>query len=183
MESVQHHDNDEVARDRRDQLLRHLAGELRRWLLSLEHDEDATDSAIGLVEYAHLRLQHGQQLQLSRIPPLPVEGADTEEAETAEEASIGQWYRFEDSEGELRGAVGAAAGERSPPAVRELRRPEGPGPLRRGLPPAPRGRFRASPALRFEFQPVPGRRGGDRQRKRLAPARRSQLPPAGRGPE
>jgi hypothetical protein len=102
MESVQHHDNDEVARDRRDQLLRHLAGELRRWLLSLEHDEDATDSAIGLVEYAHLRLQHGQQLQLSRIPPLPVEGADTEEAETAEEASIGQWYRFEDSEGELR---------------------------------------------------------------------------------
>lgn len=94
---------DEQQRDRREQMLRHLPSELRRWLLSLEHDSDATDSAIGLVEYAHLRLQHGQELQRGPVQLLDVE--DDEEPEDGSDVAgsrIGEWYRFEDDEGELR---------------------------------------------------------------------------------
>jgi len=94
---------DEAQRDHREQMLRHLPGELRRWLRSLEDNSDGTDSAIGLVEYAHLRLQHGQQLQRVRIDPLPVEPAHTVEvSEECESSETGEWFRFEDEDGELR---------------------------------------------------------------------------------
>jgi hypothetical protein len=104
MESVQPQDNaDEVERDRRAQMLRHLPGELRRWLVSLEHDSEETDSAIGLVEYAHLRIQHGQLLQLAPVSPLAVEQADAGSGEEEEEPlTCGDWYRFSDEDGELR---------------------------------------------------------------------------------
>jgi hypothetical protein len=104
MESVQDIDPDDpIATDRRSQLLRHLPGELRRWLVSLEQDSDAVDGAVGLVEYAHLRIQHGQQLQRSRIAPirLPEQAGVTDDAPTQKFAN-GEWYRFEDEGGELR---------------------------------------------------------------------------------
>ncbi|WP_439102310.1 DUF1631 family protein [Congregibacter sp.] len=104
MESVQAPDDSgDAGRDRQEQILRHLPGELRRWLLSLEHDSDATDSAIGLVEYAHLRIQHGQKLQLVRIPNIPVEKEVPHHEESNDDQLItGDWYEFEDDEGELR---------------------------------------------------------------------------------
>lgn len=103
MESVQQEEHGEAERDRHEQILRHLPGDLRRWLISLEHDSDATDSAIGLVEYAHLRIQHGQKLQLVQIAPLAVEDdAGGEQDNDDSEYHNGDWYRFEDSEGELR---------------------------------------------------------------------------------
>ncbi|MFT7285933.1 MAG: hypothetical protein ACI87W_000036 [Halieaceae bacterium] len=104
MESVQHADSDtNDHRDRQEQLLRHIPGELRNWLLSLEHDSDATDGAIGLVEYAHLRLQYGQQLQLIRIGLIPVdEDSSTHEPGSGESFSNGHWYDFEDEDGALR---------------------------------------------------------------------------------
>ena len=103
MESVQQQADGEAERDRQEQILRHLPGDLRRWLISLEHDSDATDSAIGLVEYAHLRIQHGQKLQLVQIAPLAVEDdAGAEQDSNDSEYHNGDWYRFEDSEGELR---------------------------------------------------------------------------------
>lgn len=104
MQSVQSNpENSDADRDRQAQLLRHLPGQLRRWLISLEHDSDATDGAIGLVEYAHLRIQHGQVLDLINIPTIPVEGADQEAPDTElDEFRNGDWYRFEDEDGELR---------------------------------------------------------------------------------
>jgi hypothetical protein len=103
LESVQPQaPGDEVERDRRAQMLRLLPAELRRWLLSLEHDSEATDGAIGLVEYAHLRLQHGHQLELTRIPPLPVENPEQRVAEEDAPLTTGQWYRFSEEDGELR---------------------------------------------------------------------------------
>jgi hypothetical protein len=103
LESVQPlQPGDEVERDRRAQMLRLLPAELRRWLLSLEHDSEATDGAIGLVEYAHLRMQHGHQLELARIPPLPVENPEQRVADEEEPLTTGQWYRFSDENGELR---------------------------------------------------------------------------------
>lgn len=104
MESVQAPDDaGDAGRDRQEQILRHLPGELRRWLLSLEHDSDATDSAIGLVEYAHLRIQHGQKLQLVDIPAIALEEeAPDEKAITDDSLNNGDWYQFEDDQGELR---------------------------------------------------------------------------------
>ncbi|WOJ92032.1 DUF1631 family protein [Congregibacter variabilis] len=104
MESVQTpEDAGDASRDRQEQILRHLPGELRRWLLSLEHDSDATDSAIGLVEYAHLRIQHGQKLQLVNIPAIALEEETADENAIADDSfSNGDWYQFEDDEGELR---------------------------------------------------------------------------------
>ncbi|MFT4767187.1 MAG: hypothetical protein ACI8RN_000312 [Glaciecola sp.] len=104
MESVQApEDGSDAGRDRQEQILRHLPGELRRWLLSLEHDSDATDSAIGLVEYAHLRIQHGQKLQLIRIPAIPLD-QETPDQSATNDGSLrnGDWYQFEDDNGELR---------------------------------------------------------------------------------
>lgn len=104
MESVQLSEDDTPAtRSGREQLLRHLPGDLRRWLLSLEHDSEATDSAIGLIEYAHLRLRHGQDLERARIPPIELEEqAQEEEPGSSESLNIGEWYRFGDGEDELR---------------------------------------------------------------------------------
>ena len=104
MESVQSSKDDTPAtRDGREQSLRHLPGDLRRWLLSLEHDSEATDSAIGLIEYAHLRLRHGQDLERARIPLIELEEqAQEEEAGGSESLNIGEWYRFGDGEDELR---------------------------------------------------------------------------------
>lgn len=101
IESVQGINADEAAQ--REQLIRHLPGELRRWLLSLEHDSEATDSAIGLVEYAHLRLQHGQQLPCMRVASLEIDDEPAvEKAVSDDDLRCGDWYCFEDQQGELR---------------------------------------------------------------------------------
>mgnify|MGYP006271498503 CR=1 FL=1 len=104
MESVQPRGElRDVERERRDQLLRRLPAELRRWLLSLQHDSDATDSAIGLVEYSHLRMQHGQQLQLDTVPAIPIDDNGPQEPDHRRDAAVvGEWYRFRDEQGELR---------------------------------------------------------------------------------
>ncbi|MEM8941629.1 MAG: DUF1631 family protein, partial [Pseudomonadota bacterium] len=101
-QSVQSIEGDEVEKDRQAQLLRHLPGQLRRWLVSLEHDSDATDGAIGLVEYAHLRLQHGQKLDLIQIPPLELDEPESDDEAWDNDFLEGDWYRFEDESGELR---------------------------------------------------------------------------------
>ncbi|MEM6302445.1 MAG: DUF1631 family protein [Pseudomonadota bacterium] len=102
MQSVQVIENNEAEKDRQAQILRHLPGQLRKWLISLEHDSDGTDSAIGLVEYAHLRLQHGQSLDLARVSPLELDDDDLSNGESGADYRDGDWYRFEDDEGELR---------------------------------------------------------------------------------
>jgi hypothetical protein len=84
--------------------LRRLSGELRHWLLSLQHDSAAADDAIGLVEYVHLRMSHGQDLGLTHIRPLPVPGEQEggEGTEAAANLETGQWYLLRDDQGELR---------------------------------------------------------------------------------
>lgn len=106
MESVQPREHaDESNRDRLANITKRLPQELREWLISLQHDPDAADDAIGLVEYAHLRLRHGQNLGLTRIPPIPVAGSrrggDAQE-DDAVELHNGHWFLMQDEEGELR---------------------------------------------------------------------------------
>ena len=47
---------------------------MRRWLLSLHHDTEAVNEAMGLVERAHLRILRRQTLELQRIEPIVAEG-------------------------------------------------------------------------------------------------------------
>ncbi|MHA7817183.1 MAG: DUF1631 family protein [Pseudohaliea sp.] len=90
--------------DQSSDALRRLSNELRHWLLSLQHDSAAADDAIGLVEYVHLRMSHGQDLGLTHIRPLPVPG-DQESSDASDAAAsldTGQWYLLQDDDGELR---------------------------------------------------------------------------------
>ena len=50
-----------------------LPKEMRRWLLSLHHDTEAVNEAMGLVELAHLRILRRQPLELQRIEPIVVD--------------------------------------------------------------------------------------------------------------
>lgn len=104
MESVQKPSSDATAQQgRQEQILSVMPKELRRWLLSIEHDSEATDSAIGLVEYVHLRLQHGQRPQLVNVAPIELDD-DIPSLPTigAETFDNGGWYLFEEPQGELR---------------------------------------------------------------------------------
>lgn len=106
MESVQpREDADDANRDRLANIVKRLPQELREWLLSLQHDPDAADDAIGLVEYAHLRLRHNQNLGLTRIPPIAVAGSrPTRHGQDGDalELNNGHWFLMQDEEGELR---------------------------------------------------------------------------------
>ena len=84
------------------ELVTHLPRQLKHWLFSLQHDSDAVDDAIGVVEFAHLKLLRNQPMETEWIAPLPV--ADT--APTAARGDIpeavreGQWFRLELGSGE-----------------------------------------------------------------------------------
>lgn len=81
-----------------------LPREMRRWLLSLHHDTEAVNEAMGLVEYTHLRILRRQPIELEHLAALPLpDGAD--EADAAVSADIGdceegQWFRITGEKGE-----------------------------------------------------------------------------------
>ena len=76
-----------------------LPKDMRRCLLSLQHDSDAVDDVVGLVEFTHLRVLRQQPLELESIAPIQV-AADSDEAGTTEHydaldrVSVGQWFRI-----------------------------------------------------------------------------------------
>lgn len=75
--------------------IKHLPGELRDYLLSLQHDDEAVNEAIGLIEFSHLRLLRQQPLQLYPVEPLPVEGlSDQDRGVPGSIAHLdtGQWF-------------------------------------------------------------------------------------------
>ena len=84
------------------ELVTHLPRQLKHWLFSLQHDSDAVDDAIGVVEFAHLKLLRNQPMETEWIAPLPV----TDTAPTAARGDIpeavreGQWFRLELGSGE-----------------------------------------------------------------------------------
>jgi len=84
-----------------------LPKEMRRWLLSLHHDTEAVNEAMGLVERAHLRILRRQALELQHIAPLVVEGEHINAGEerspnTLKNWQEGQWFSVDSDEGILR---------------------------------------------------------------------------------
>ena len=108
VESVQAYDPEDG--DRRKQLFElatQLPKNMRRWLLSLQHDGDAVADSLGVVEFVHLRLLRQQELERQTIDPIPVAednpSAENEAAtELIDSLRLGQWLRIEMGDKALR---------------------------------------------------------------------------------
>ncbi len=84
-----------------------LPKEMRRWLLSLHHDTEAVNEAMGLVERAHLRILRRQPLELQHIAPIVVTGehiiaGEEQNPNTLKNWQEGQWFSVDSDEGILR---------------------------------------------------------------------------------
>jgi hypothetical protein len=89
---------DDASQERRQKVFDIVAGmprEIRRWLLSLHHDTDALEDAVGLVEYAHLRVLRQEELEREAIPPIET-GEDApapcEHPDNLRTLKPGQWF-------------------------------------------------------------------------------------------
>lgn len=85
-----------------------LPKEMRRWLLSLHHDTEAVNEAMGLVEFAHLRILRNQALDLEKIDPIVVpQGSEKQLNAQPSGATVdfdeGQWFYMDTPDkGEMR---------------------------------------------------------------------------------
>ena len=92
--------------NRRQQLFEvvtQLPRDLRRWLLSLQHDPEAVSDAIGAVEFAHMRILRQQELELDHIAPIPVADSkrlDQDLEDTLERLQAGQWFSLDTGDGQ-----------------------------------------------------------------------------------
>lgn len=77
-----------------------LPKELRRQLLSLQHDSEAVEDAVGLVEFAHLCVLRNQPLDTVEVDPLPEAGAGQDPGQQAadtdsQDHDLDQWFRID----------------------------------------------------------------------------------------
>ena len=90
-------EGDAERRQRLFELVSQLPRELKRWLLSVQHEGDALEQAIGMVEYAHMQILRKQPLELENIELIPVPGTGKSEAAKQDLVSMetGQWFHME----------------------------------------------------------------------------------------
>jgi hypothetical protein len=91
---------DPARRQRAFETIPQLPKDLKRWLLSLQHDSEAVSDAIGVIEFAHLRILRQQPLELEKIPLLDVEAAaqDTASENELDALRAGQWFSVDTGE-------------------------------------------------------------------------------------
>ncbi len=84
------------------EIVTQLPRELRRWLLSLQHDSDAIENAMGMVEYAHMQILRKRPLDMEQIPLLGVAGAGGAGSAPGALASVreGQWFSVDLGDGD-----------------------------------------------------------------------------------
>lgn len=108
LDSLQSMENaDDARRQHIFEVVTQLPKEMRRWLLSLHHDTEAVNEAMGLVEFAHLRILRRQALDLRRIEPIVVEGehvstGSAQKGNTLKNWQEGQWFSVDSDDGILR---------------------------------------------------------------------------------
>jgi hypothetical protein len=98
---------DDTRRQHIFEVVTQLPKEMRRWLLSLHHDTEAVNEAMGLVEFAHLRILRRQPLELQHVLPIVVEGehASADDAQSPgamKKLQEGQWFAVESADGMVR---------------------------------------------------------------------------------
>ena len=74
---------------------------LHQWLLSLQHDEQAAEQAISNIEYVHLRVARGENIERSPTPLIEFEDKSSAGLEETELAGIevGQWFTVQARKG------------------------------------------------------------------------------------
>jgi uncharacterized protein DUF1631 len=94
------------ASDRRQhifEVVAQLPKELKRWLLSLQHDSEAANDAVGLIEFIHLRVLRQQEIELEKISPIATARSkqlDEEAHKALERLQVGQWFLLDTGQGE-----------------------------------------------------------------------------------
>jgi hypothetical protein len=85
-----------------------LPREIKRYLLSLQHDDGAVNEALGIIELAHMSVLRQTELDLVTIDPIAEDVKttgirDTESESIISKLEIGQWFLLKDTgEGALR---------------------------------------------------------------------------------
>jgi len=105
MQSIE--DADEERRQHMFTVVTQLPKEMRHCLLSLHHDTDAVNEAMGLVEFTHLRILRQQPVELQNIDPIVVEdehllAGEARHSNALKKWSEGQWFMVEQSGSGLR---------------------------------------------------------------------------------
>jgi hypothetical protein len=104
LDSVQFTEGEEAPERRKQvfEVVTQLPKEMKRWLLSLQHDGDSVENALDTVEYAHMQILRKEPLELEKINPLPVTTTSAVEVTENALASIetGQWFSVDLGEGE-----------------------------------------------------------------------------------
>jgi len=105
MQSIE--DADEERRQHIFTVVTQLPKEMRHCLLSLHHDTDAVNEAMGLVEFTHLRILRQQPVELQNIDPIVVEdehllAGEARHSNALKKWSEGQWFMVEQSGSGLR---------------------------------------------------------------------------------
>jgi len=77
------------------QLISQLENDLRHWLLSLQHDGDAVENTLELLERYHAQILRKQPLELDQIAPIPLPGLqqyDSRPENTLDQIKEGHWF-------------------------------------------------------------------------------------------
>jgi hypothetical protein len=83
------------------ELVTSLPKEIKRWLLSLHHDNEAVEEAVGLIEFSHLKVLRQQDLDSETVWPIDMGGSGptpTEQAEKLRSLKPGQWFLIRQDE-------------------------------------------------------------------------------------
>lgn len=79
-----------------------ISSGMKQWLLSLQHDEQACEQAISVIEYIHLRVARGEDIERAMTGPIPV----SEKARAAGDKTVnldgvtsGQWFEVDARKG------------------------------------------------------------------------------------
>ena len=74
---------------------------LHQWLLSLQHDEQAAEQAISIIEYVHLRVARGEDIQRSPTRLIEFEDKSGVSGDSAglEGIEVGQWFMVQARKG------------------------------------------------------------------------------------
>ena len=105
---------EDVGENRRQQvfeLIAKLPRELRRWLLSLQHDQAALDRGIARIEAIHLSILKQEELEMDLLGFIAIEGSESGSEEAIPERiariEVGEWFALQQADGMLRAQLAA----------------------------------------------------------------------------
>ncbi len=87
------------------ELVTTLPKEIKRWLLSLHHDDQAVEECVGIIEFAHLKILRKEELEQETAGPIATTDSvppPDEHAEKLRTLQPGQWFSIRQGEPKAR---------------------------------------------------------------------------------